>query len=396
MKIKIKKEDVKWILLTICLCTSMMTLKARLLGFLLFAGCDLIEYFRSKKVTLDYYSLCQLVFSSFIILSLYKVKYLEFYSTWSIIYGIFGTLYLAMWARKNLRSQNAVVSALKTFVVASIIGAVYALTQTPVYKLSDFFLGDYGLGSHNMLGMLSAFGTGICFYFFLNAKGKCTKSYILLLCIEIVITFLAGSRKGLAGMVMCVSMIFFLSSNNIKLLRNGCLSVLGILMLYYLSMNNQILYELFGNKMNVLVQNVLMGADSQDFSMLERSYYREQAMNLFLENPIFGVGINGFRSYMQEIGYSHVTYSHCNYTELLANYGVVGFVLYYFYKVKLILSNISELRKHKLLPVTLITFAIVLLILEYGFVAYYQIWVQFMWVVVFYGMKFLYMKREVE
>ena len=45
--------------------------------------------------------------------------------------------------------------------------------------------------------------------------------------------------------------------------------------------------------------------------------------NLFLENPLFGIGFNNFQEYFYT-----GQYSHSDYIESLASTGIVGFILY--------------------------------------------------------------------
>jgi len=56
----------------------------------------------------------------------------------------------------------------------------------------------------------------------------------------------------------------------------------------------------------------------------KRSGLMEDALVVWWQKPVFGHGIDQFRY----VG-SYTTYSHNNYTEVLANFGVVGLLLYY-------------------------------------------------------------------
>ena len=61
----------------------------------------------------------------------------------------------------------------------------------------------------------------------------------------------------------------------------------------------------------------------------------QEAMQLWKRSPFVGLG-NG--QYLVVSG--RECYSHCNYTELLANLGVVGFVLYYSFPGLLLLKAV--------------------------------------------------------
>ncbi len=59
-----------------------------------------------------------------------------------------------------------------------------------------------------------------------------------------------------------------------------------------------------------------------DKSTQFRYDYAKEALGLFLEKPLAGIGIDNFKSL-------NIGYAHNNYLELLADLGIVGFILYY-------------------------------------------------------------------
>ena len=77
----------------------------------------------------------------------------------------------------------------------------------------------------------------------------------------------------------------------------------------------------------------------------------------FIENPIFGHGINSFIHY---IGHP----AHNNYIDLLFGLGLVGFSMYYIIHLKILkrLINLSD-------QYLMILFILLLVLMDFGFVA---------------------------
>ena len=121
-----------------------------------------------------------------------------------------------------------------------------------------------------------------------------------------------------------------------------------------------------------------LGKKVSDLSVNERSFFRKNAIKLFLHNPVMGIGINNFAAYMKKIGYSHVAYSHCNFTEILSNLGIFGFIIYYFIYFYIIKKAIILLprKKNKTVLYYSLILIVILLIFEYGFVSYYLFEIQ--------------------
>ena len=89
----------------------------------------------------------------------------------------------------------------------------------------------------------------------------------------------------------------------------------------------------------------------------------------FLERPIFGNGYDGFRVIIEAIIGVNV-YSHSNYLDLLCNYGIVGFLIYYFNYFKSIIISIKY-KKDALAKLTLYSL-IPVMVVEYGQITYFQ------------------------
>lgn len=76
---------------------------------------------------------------------------------------------------------------------------------------------------------------------------------------------------------------------------------------------------------------------------------------------------------MQVTGLARATYSHCNYTELLATLGIVGFLIYYVYELRILgrgLMGFIRTKGREMLLV--VVFIAVNLFAEFFYVSYYS------------------------
>ena len=133
-------------------------------------------------------------------------------------------------------------------------------------------------------------------------------------------------------------------------------------------LNNPYLYGIVGNRMESLI-NQLLGNQVmiKGSSSYLREEYRHAAILGWMESPIWGHGYDSFHFYNAIVN-GHNVYSHNNYTELLYNLGVIGFAVYYFEYLRLILLGFKS--KDTSIKAIAIAGMIGILFTEYGQVDY--------------------------
>ena len=243
--------------------------------------------------------------------------------------------------------------------------------------------------NENTFGMRMAIGAMIALFLLMKKDEKIKKALVIIFIIVFSgLTLLSGSKKGLILLVTGLLVVIYIYSAGKQKLRRFFGALILVMGLLFLVFNNSVLYSTIGNRIERTVltstgQNsnssrlqVINGTvGTTDLSLVERDYYRDQAIMLFKKYPAFGYGGNGFVTHMREIGYSHVAYSHNNYTELLCTLGIVGFVIYYSYWIILIvrLWNIKKQTQDEQVRKTAALFLallIIFLVLDYGYVSY--------------------------
>lgn len=162
----------------------------------------------------------------------------------------------------------------------------------------------------------------------------------IILCMYALI--LSGGRKYfvLPFLFLYILLIFKKDKNgNTHFWFYTIFAMIMVIIAYFLVMNVEPLYNAIGKRIETFLQG-LLGTGDYDGSSAIRSTMRDYAMSMWLKNPIFGYGFDSFKYYnLTETGYFY--YSHCNFTEMLFNGGVILFVAYYWIYYYIFKSSIK-------------------------------------------------------
>ena len=376
---KIRKSDVPFLGLLIFICGSFSSS-----GYVQIASLIIFISLSINKIHftgLDSQSKYQMLFSLFVAISfLWAAKVPQLFTlNIGMIVSMFGILYTAIFLNSYLKEVKDYKRILNIILISLVYLVLQLFLKVPLSHIIDYsYWDDFGMNK-NATGMNLAWGCLICFYIIYNKLSNKLR-YKILLVIFFAFVVIASSRKALLILVISIPLYLLLCEKNSKLVRNiFFITLMGGISLYSL-FEVPYFYQLIGMKIEDLLLALFKigGNATEDGSILERTFFKTYAINMFNENMltrIFGNGLNSFQSEMFRINYSNVAYSHCNYTELLCNYGIIGFFLYYYYKCRVVLQIFNTKRKNK----TTVFFLIVLLIsivFEYGFVSYFTIFNQ--------------------
>ncbi|MCI8403202.1 MAG: O-antigen ligase family protein [Lachnospiraceae bacterium] len=180
-----------------------------------------------------------------------------------------------------------------------------------------------------------------------------------------VCMLLTGSKKAVIILGFEFLLFFFYSKN--KLWTGIKLIVLGLAILI-LVLDVEYFYILIGKRIIDMFKQLFAGSTELRYSRStdERMQMILSGFQVFVNHPLLGGGMKYFY-YMTDFGYE---YSHCNYTELLCNFGLAGFALYYFPFFKNLLYMLKlQSRKHRgsILAAILV---ITMLVLDWAMVSY--------------------------
>lgn len=182
-------------------------------------------------------------------------------------------------------------------------------------------VGSSLAGNVNTVGM----SLGIMSLFMVYYHGKNKKISILIFSIIVMmIMMLTGSKKTIVYIIANIFILYSLSKNKYI----GIIIMISLFsILAYLVFGVDYFYNLIGSRIIDMLGQ--MGASIKNahysYSTEIRIYMIKEAFDMWLQNPIFGGGTNYFQANTVTI----YNYSHCNVTELLCSYGIVGFIIYY-------------------------------------------------------------------
>lgn len=285
---------------------------------------------------------------------------------------------------KLLKSKYDVSETIKILFYSLAFSAILTLVLTPISQFGTERMGTVLNLNANVFGFRMALGSLLSYYLLKSRSKTNSKKDIFNFIVLIIFFFLfsllslySGSKKALLFFVGGIVIYEFLISKGFKKLLKILVLCICIMSIFYVIFHNDRLYNVIGFRIEKMLITITGNNTVQttDKSYLERQFYKDTAIQLFKKKPIFGNGGNSFVTYIRSIGYSHVAYSHNNYTELLCTLGIIGLIIYYSYWIKVFISlfwifkNSSE-KFDKRLSLLFLVILFMLLVLDYGCVSY--------------------------
>ena len=176
---------------------------------------------------------------------------------------------------------------------------------------------------------------------------KIFTSYLYII-IFMFVSMMTGTKKGILIFAIGFVIISLSRADDLlSLIKRIVVIAIVIGLMYWLIINIDVLYNSIGYRIEAMVMG-LQGGES-DRSTEQRMNFLQDAFNVFKENPLIGVGQDGYR-YVNSYEF---TYSHSNYTEILANLGIIGFGLYYWF-IAYIFGIAIKISKTNILPIVII------------------------------------------
>lgn len=199
--------------------------------------------------------------------------------------------------------------------------AVLFFNEASALKSGGIRIGDSLSGNVNVfgasLGVMSVFLAYVCL-----KKNSCW--YWILFAIVASVMLLTGSKMTV--IVLMVELLFFMESSDHKL-RAFLLVLIAGLGLLFLIFSVPRFYQIIGFRIEDMISQMFhIGRGGFSNSTMQREIMLKEGFKFFRNHPFFGGGEKYFGSLTSTI----YDYSHCNYVELLCNFGLFGFGIYYF------------------------------------------------------------------
>lgn len=206
-------------------------------------------------------------------------------------------------------------------------------------------LGNEAFGNANNLALLLMMGVMYAFYLLIFFADALWEKAVLAVCIALsyYAMFLSGGRKFIVVPIvfLYVLLMFKTDSAGRKHIIKYTIVIAGIVfILYQLIMNVPVFYDVIGYRMEGLF-NLISGSGNVDASAEERSFMVQLGLRRWTERPLCGYGFDSFKYYNRAMT-GNFYYAHNNYVELLYDLGLTGFVVYYSFYFKLLITGIVE------------------------------------------------------
>lgn len=286
-------------------------------------------------------------------------------------YLLYTTLIILFCFSTLIDSFEKVIVVMKSYQWGSalLFGILYYTNNL----FTDERIGGSFTGNSNTFAlfmMVAFFFTSWLFLYYEKNKYKKLIAGVIMI-MDLITVFLSGARKSVIACMIYIVLLFLYKKDKKgrrHIIRNTILISLVLFYVWNLMINNPYLYEVVGNRMQSLI-NQLLGNEVmiKGSSSYLREEYRQAAIVGWLKSPIWGHGYDSFHFYNAVVN-GHDVYSHNNFTEILYNLGIIGFIIYYFEYFKLLVLGF----KSKISSVKAITIAgmIGIFLTEYGQVEY--------------------------
>lgn len=287
----------------------------------------------------------------------------------SVFPSLLRILIICCFLSARIKEEKDIEIVLSIYVTAMLYLGIYVSNlMIEFYGAGSFFLHRFGNSFNynpNLVAIGALFSILILLYK-INIENKCILSIFSIIFFTCII-LMTASKKGLLGLFIGVAMMFYFRKKGVKQIQALLVAlVIGTGLLIAL-MNIQLFYDLVGYRIDELLSalssdNVGYGSTSIRINLLET------AIDVWIHSPVFGVGLNNFFVYDRDM-----LYSHCNYIEILADLGVIGFIFYYYIPIKLMFVKIDTDNE---LLILLKSIVATVLIMDIGMVSYQEFRIQ--------------------
>ena len=273
----------------------------------------------------------------------------EFYGIVRPVYGNFNWDYL-LFLYTNIVTSVLLFTNIKrnfqekSFLDISKIFIVGICLYLLINEFSNILQGGIRIGE-SASGNVNTVGTYLTFFsvpIFYEIFYKNNKKLILLAILGVIFILLTGSKKALllTGILLIT---LYITKSGVKI-KNIIFIILVILVTTILLIKIPFLHDIIGFRIVDALSSFginIKGAH-YSYSTSVRIKMYKAVPSLFIKNPIIGGGWGFFQTFS---GFN--VYSHANYIEILITFGLLGFIFYYGFFVKLIIEIIKLIKNKK-------------------------------------------------
>ncbi len=269
-------------------------------------------------------------------------------NTLNYIPSILVTCLVCVIVSQMICSEEDLEAVLLAKYISAVVLCLYIYMTIDLQVLGDERIGVDALGegwNSNSIAFKLTIGCILGIEQLKHTKKKWLKFVILTSIVGMfLIMMLCGSRTAFIIAICGIAIYLWLSSRRHRF-SVAFLIIGGVFALYYMVINIPELYNVLGSRLEILEEGLAGNTQSGSGTELRLTLMRD-GINIFLNDPILGVGMNNFRNAFGEM-YGVYKYSHSNHIEVLANFGIIGTAIFYYVFVYLLNLCIRQVGSGK-------------------------------------------------
>ncbi|MGM9551699.1 MAG: O-antigen ligase family protein [Clostridia bacterium] len=290
---------------------------------------------RSKKEGYKNVKFLLLWFGLFVIFAALSAKWA--YSTMAdsnTVLTLFRILVIGISLFLYVSDYDKAVSVIKAFIYSNVIMALTVLLTTPLSQYGK--AGEEGFGNiigqqRNTFGAVMTFLVLICVIFYRYEYLRYGRQMAAFFVIALLCS---GSRGAMLQLVIIACLYVITQPGMVKKIKNVTIALLVAICVIFLLQNVPYLYETVWVRFANMISTVTGTEEIADSSAYGRELYKVLAYDMFQDRPLLGHGVDGFYCMLRDIKfvegcYLPPRYSHCNYAEIAADFGLIGLLLWY-------------------------------------------------------------------
>ncbi len=262
------------------------------------------------------------------------------------------------------------VGVIKAFIYSTLIMAVTVMLTTPLSqygKAGEDGFGDVIGQQRNAFGAVMTFVIPLCIVLYQYEGFRRGRKLAVFFAFALLCS---GSRGAMLQLVIILGLYVVTLPGIIKKFKYMFGAVIIAIIAVIALQNIPYLYETVWVRFINMFATVTGIEETADSSALTRELYKVLAWDMFAEKPILGFGIDGFFCYLRDIEYVNgyyvpPRYSHCNFTEIAANFGLVGLAIWYIPMFSIIVDSFKLRYKTPCMNMVFITLTS-MVILDYA------------------------------
>ena len=240
--------------------------------------------------------------------------------------SVFQVLLVGVGCAVVINSKRDLLLIEKSIVVAGVVLGLRLLFVTPLSAWGQDRLG-VEIGMHvNSISVNLLISELIAMKLYFASRKKTKKRMVMYLVVSllfVVLIFLSASKKSMILMIVGPLLMLLLGKEKVtNKVKNVAIILASVALLFSLIEYLPFSFDFATQRFVRALETFINGG--MDASTGERYYLMKTALQTFSDNLILGVGLDGSK-YFNTVR----LYAHCNFLEIAADTGIIGFCIYY-------------------------------------------------------------------